>query len=187
MVRLGPGRFSQIEREELDDEQIIGCPSCTTHEVIILQPNTGVGFAIVFGDVARCSKVSWKTNVAHDTFEYLGTRPLGTEVVSLMIVVAPVMWVPCVWLGLCLHPLGDAAGMSGVPIEHSSVMWVPCVWLGLHRHPLGDAAGMSGVPIEHSTGPSGLRSRSLPVKKPFPHPELLGRPSVPHLWGWGAE
>jgi hypothetical protein len=47
MVQPGPSGFSQIYREELDDEQIIGYPSRSTREAIILQPNTGVSFAIV--------------------------------------------------------------------------------------------------------------------------------------------
>jgi hypothetical protein len=51
-------------------------------------------------------------------------------------------------------------------------------------HPLGDAVGMSGVLTEHSVGPGGRRLRSFLVRKSFPLLELLGWPSVPHLWGW---
>jgi hypothetical protein len=56
MAQPGLGGFSQIDSEEQDDEQIIGCPSHSTREAIILQPDDGVAFAIVFGDVAQCSK-----------------------------------------------------------------------------------------------------------------------------------
>jgi hypothetical protein len=52
MVKPSPGGFSHIDREVLDDERIIGCPSCSTCEAIILQLDAGVGFAIVFGHVA---------------------------------------------------------------------------------------------------------------------------------------
>jgi hypothetical protein len=52
MVQPCLDRFSQIDMEDLDDEQIISCPSHSTRETIILKPDTGVGFAIVFGDVA---------------------------------------------------------------------------------------------------------------------------------------
>jgi hypothetical protein len=84
MVQPGPSGFSQIYREELDDEQIIGYPSRSTREAIILQPNTGVSFAIVFGGVARRLKEFWKMSAAH-----LGTKPFGTEATSLVIVMAP--------------------------------------------------------------------------------------------------
>jgi hypothetical protein len=52
MVQPGFGGFYQIDWEELDDEQIIICHSRSTREVVILQPNTGVNFAIIFGYVA---------------------------------------------------------------------------------------------------------------------------------------
>jgi hypothetical protein len=95
MVQLGPSGFDQIDREELDDEQIIGCPSHSTHEAIILQAYTGVGFAVVIGDVTRRSKTSWKTTVVHGASEYHGTRPFGIEAVPVVIIAAPVTWVPC--------------------------------------------------------------------------------------------
>jgi hypothetical protein len=69
MVQRDPGRFSQIDREELDDEQIIGCPSRSTCEAIILQPDARVGFGVIFGDVARRWKASWKMRVAHGASE----------------------------------------------------------------------------------------------------------------------
>jgi hypothetical protein len=59
-----------------------------------------------------------------------------------------------------------------------------CVARTMHHHPLGDAVGTCEVPTEHSVGPGGRGSKSLSVRKPFPHLELLGWPSVPHLWGW---
>jgi hypothetical protein len=101
MVQPGPGGFSQTDMEELDDEQIIGCPSHSTREVIIFQSDGGVGFVVVFGDIARCSKTSWKLSVVHGASEYLGTRPFEIEVASLTIIAAPATWVPHAWLGLC--------------------------------------------------------------------------------------
>jgi hypothetical protein len=68
---------------------------------MILQPDAGVGFAVVFGDVARRSKASWKMSVAHGASEYFGTRPFKNEAASLMIIAASTLRVPCVWLGLC--------------------------------------------------------------------------------------
>jgi hypothetical protein len=101
MVQLGSSRFRQIDREELDDEQVIVCPSRSRCEVVILQPNDGVNFAVVFGDVAWCPKMSRKMSVAHSAPECLGTKPFGAKDASFTIVVAPSMWVPHTWLELC--------------------------------------------------------------------------------------
>jgi hypothetical protein len=122
MIQPSLGRFSQIDREELDDEQIISCPSRSTHEAIILRLDAGVGFAVVFGDVARCSKTSWKMSSAHGASEYLGSRPFKTEVVSLAINTGST----CMAGTARRHPLGDAARIFGVLTEHS-------VGSGIHR------------------------------------------------------
>jgi hypothetical protein len=101
MVHPSPGGFGQIDREELDDQQIIVRSSHSTCEVAILQSDARVGFFVVFGDVARCSKASWKMSIAHGASEYLGTRPFGTEATSFAIVAGPTTWVPHALLGLC--------------------------------------------------------------------------------------
>jgi hypothetical protein len=100
MVQPSAGGFSQKDREELNDEKIIGCPSRSTREAIMLQPDAGAGFAVIFGEVAWSSEASWKTSIAHGASEYLGNRPYGTETASLAIVTAPVTWVLRTWLGL---------------------------------------------------------------------------------------
>jgi hypothetical protein len=63
---------------------------------------------------------------------------------------------------------------------HSMVF--TCVAGTVHRYLLGDAVGTPKVPIEHSVGSSDHRLKILLARKPFPHPEPLGRPSVPHPW-----
>jgi hypothetical protein len=75
MVQPGSGRFSQIDREELDNEQIIVRSSRSTCEVTILQPHARVGFAVVFGDVAQHSKASWEMSVAHVPPNTFGADP----------------------------------------------------------------------------------------------------------------
>jgi hypothetical protein len=65
MVQSGSSGFSQIDRDELDDEQIIICPSRSTCEVVIVQPNAGVNFVVVFGDVAWRLETSWQKSIAH--------------------------------------------------------------------------------------------------------------------------
>jgi hypothetical protein len=39
-------------------------------------------------------------SVVHGAPEFLGTRPFGTKIASLTIIVAPSMWVPDAWLEL---------------------------------------------------------------------------------------
>jgi hypothetical protein len=75
-------------------------PLRSIREVIILQPDVGVGFTVIFGDIARRSKTSWKMSVAHGASKHLGTRPFKIEAASLVIVVAPMMRVPRAWSGL---------------------------------------------------------------------------------------
>jgi hypothetical protein len=89
MVQPGPSGLDQIYREELGEEQIIVCSSHSTCEAVILQPDARVVFSVVFGDVARCLKASWKAIIAHGASEYLGTRPFETEVASFTIITAP--------------------------------------------------------------------------------------------------
>jgi hypothetical protein len=80
MVQPSPHGFGHIDREELDDEQIIVHSFCFTCEVVILQLDAAIGFSIVLGD--------------------RGTRPFGTKVVSFMIIAALAMRVLLALLGL---------------------------------------------------------------------------------------
>jgi hypothetical protein len=144
MVQPGSGRFSQIDREELDNEQIIVRSSRSTCEVTILQPHARVGFAVVFGDVAQHSKASWEMSVAHGASKHLWSRPFMTEATSFTIIVA-----------------------------HSDAGLVRVAGTASH-HPLGDVIGTSEVLTRHSIGLGGRRSKSLPVRKSFLHPQLLG-------------
>jgi hypothetical protein len=109
MVQPCYGGFSQIDREELDDEQINVCPSRSTCETVILKRDAGVGFAIIFSDVASHLKASQKMGVAHGTSEYLRTGHFWA------------MWVSRAWLGMHIITLGDAVGTSEVPTGHSSI------------------------------------------------------------------
>jgi hypothetical protein len=52
MIQLGPSRIHQVDRQELDDEEVIVHSARFAHEAIILQPDARVGFAIVLDDIA---------------------------------------------------------------------------------------------------------------------------------------
>jgi hypothetical protein len=77
MVQPGSGGFSQVDREELDYEQIIICPSHSTCKVVIFQLNAGVDFAVVFGDVAWSLKMLQKCVLRMVPPNALGPNPSG--------------------------------------------------------------------------------------------------------------
>jgi hypothetical protein len=61
MIQPGPGGISQVDWEELDDEGVIVHSARLARKVVILQPDTGVGF----DNVAWRSKMLWEMSVAH--------------------------------------------------------------------------------------------------------------------------
>jgi hypothetical protein len=96
MIQSGSTKISQIDQEELDDEDIIIHAARPAHEAVILQLDTGVSFAVVLDDIASRSKTHWETNVGHDTSKCLRAKPFRTEVALFMIIVS------CASLGLCI-------------------------------------------------------------------------------------
>jgi hypothetical protein len=56
VIEPGPGRVSQVNGEELDDEEVVIRPACPARKAVVHQPNVGVDFAIVFDDIIRCLK-----------------------------------------------------------------------------------------------------------------------------------
>jgi hypothetical protein len=75
-------------------------PPALAHEAVVLQPDDGVNFAVILDDVARRSETPREMGIMHGSSERLWARPFRTEVVSLTIIVAPMMWVSCALLGL---------------------------------------------------------------------------------------
>jgi hypothetical protein len=55
----------QVNGEELDDEKVIVCPACPAREVVVLQPNIGIGFTVILDDVVGHSKMLREACVAH--------------------------------------------------------------------------------------------------------------------------
>jgi hypothetical protein len=90
MIQPGPGGISQVDWEELDDEEIIVHSTHFACEAIILQQDAGVSFAIVLDDVAWHSKKLWEASIAHDTSKCLWARPFRAEAASFMVIKAPV-------------------------------------------------------------------------------------------------
>jgi hypothetical protein len=52
----GLGRVSQVNGQELDEEEVIIHPVRPTCKAGVLHPNVGVGFAVILDNVVRCPK-----------------------------------------------------------------------------------------------------------------------------------
>jgi hypothetical protein len=86
----------------VDDRKIIIRSTRPTREAVILQPDTRVGFVMVLDDVTQGAKVPWEMSGAYGTSKCLWTRPFKTEVVSFVIITAPMARVSHALLGLCV-------------------------------------------------------------------------------------
>jgi hypothetical protein len=106
MVQPGSGRFSQTDREELDDEQIFVRSPRPTHEALILELDARVGFAVKPGDVVRCSKSLWETGIMHGASEHLWVRPFRTKAMPFSIIVSLTMWVLHAIVTRVMPPVG---------------------------------------------------------------------------------
>jgi hypothetical protein len=71
MIQPGPVKISQVDGEELDDDEIIVRSALSTREAVVLQPDTRVSFVVVLDDVAQCLKMLWEMSVTYDAFERL--------------------------------------------------------------------------------------------------------------------
>jgi hypothetical protein len=94
MIQLDHGGVGHVDREELDDEEVIVWSTHSAHEAVVLQPDSRVSFAIVLDDVAWCSKMLWEMSIAHDASERLWAKPFRTEAASFMIVVGSTVRAP---------------------------------------------------------------------------------------------
>jgi hypothetical protein len=56
MIQLGPSRVSQVDGEELDDENVIVHPTHLTSKAVVLQQDARVSFTVIPDDVAWHSK-----------------------------------------------------------------------------------------------------------------------------------
>jgi hypothetical protein len=77
-------RVDQVNGEELDDEEVIVCPA---HEAVVLQPNTGIGFAAVLDDVVGHPKMLREACVTHVAPKRFRPWPLGVKAMPFSIIV----------------------------------------------------------------------------------------------------
>jgi hypothetical protein len=60
-----PYRVDQVNGEELDDEEIIICPTCPARKAVVLQPNAGIGSVVIFDDVVWHPKMFREACIMH--------------------------------------------------------------------------------------------------------------------------
>jgi hypothetical protein len=53
VLEPGTSRFGKVQQDALDDEQIVGRPVVVVGKVVVLEPNTQVGFIVLRGAAAR--------------------------------------------------------------------------------------------------------------------------------------
>jgi hypothetical protein len=68
-----------INGEELDDEEVVIHLTRLAGKVVVLQPNTRIGFAVIFDDVVWRPKALREAHVSHIAPEHLGPRPFGAK------------------------------------------------------------------------------------------------------------
>jgi hypothetical protein len=90
VIELGFGHVIQVNGEELNDRKVIVRPTHPTCKSVVLQPNTGISFAIVFGDVAGRPEMFREACITHVAPERFGPQPVGAKTAPFPIT-APTM------------------------------------------------------------------------------------------------
>jgi hypothetical protein len=118
VIEPSSGRFRQVNGEELDDEGIVDHPALPAHEAVVLQPNIGIGFAVVLDDVVGLPKILREACVTHVAPERFRPWPLGAKAAPFSIAAPTVMNVAHTVLSACPF----------APLPHVSL--TACRWLG---------------------------------------------------------
>jgi hypothetical protein len=95
MIQPDPGGIRQVDQEEMDDERVIIRSARVSCEVVILQPDAGVSFAVILDDVAWRMKTLWQTSIAYGTSKRLRAWLFKTESKLFAVVMAPTARVSC--------------------------------------------------------------------------------------------
>jgi hypothetical protein len=83
VIEPSPDCVSQVNREKLDDEDVVIHPTHPARKAVIFQPNIGVGFAIIIDDVVWLLEIFWETCIMHVAPKHLGPWALGAEAAPL--------------------------------------------------------------------------------------------------------
>jgi hypothetical protein len=83
VIEPGPGRVSQVNGEELDDEKIVIYPA---REAVVLQPNARICFVIIFDNIIRCLKAFREACVAHVAPKQFRPWPFRAKAMPFLII-----------------------------------------------------------------------------------------------------
>jgi hypothetical protein len=79
------GCVSQVNGEELDNEQVIIHPVRLAQKVVVLQPNVEIGFMVIFDDVVWCPKTFREARLAHVAPKCFGPWPFEAKATPLSV------------------------------------------------------------------------------------------------------
>jgi hypothetical protein len=65
VIKPSLGRISQIDGEELDDEEVIIHPTRPAREAVVAQPDTGIGLAVILDDVVGHTEMPREARITH--------------------------------------------------------------------------------------------------------------------------
>jgi hypothetical protein len=80
-------RVGQVDVEEMDDEEVIVHPTHPTREAVVLQPDIGIGLAVILDDVVGRTKTPREARIAYVAPECFRSWPLGAKAAPFLIAV----------------------------------------------------------------------------------------------------
>jgi hypothetical protein len=79
VIEPSSGRVDQVDGEEMDDEKVIVHPTHPTREAVVLQPDIGIGLAVILDDVVGRTKTPREARITYVAPECFGSWPLGAK------------------------------------------------------------------------------------------------------------
>jgi hypothetical protein len=118
------GHVSRVNGEKLDDEEFVVPPAHPAPEAVVLQPNAGIAFAIIFDNVVGRPKTLREAHVMHIAPKCFRPWHLGAKAVPFSITVLATTQVVCTMLSACPFTPPHAewrAGEDTVPAVGCSI------------------------------------------------------------------
>jgi hypothetical protein len=91
-------RVGRVDGEELDDGEVITCPTRPAREAVVHQLDARVGLAIIFHDVVGHAETPREARIMYVAPERFRSWPLRAKAVPFLIIVSIVMQIACVVL-----------------------------------------------------------------------------------------
>jgi hypothetical protein len=65
VIKRSSRHVDQVNGEELDDKEVIVCPTRSARDVVVHQPITEIGFAVILDDVVGRTKTLSPARIVH--------------------------------------------------------------------------------------------------------------------------